>query len=165
MKAFMEKELESEVLNQKLERELFEQRRTEFESQYPLLKNKTFDEIKNELLYHKKIKNNLGITKCKKEVADLLANAYFQGRQRVARLMEKEIPGYNDQIRESVRPDPKSIGHKIGTPLIYGTAGTSWHNVLVVNDQGVKLMPYKNIKDPVVASYTIGDHTLPYIMQ
>ena len=85
----------------------------------------------------------------------------------MAALMESEIDDYKNQIRESVRPDFTSVGKKIGTPMIYGAKGTPWHNVLIVHDVGVDLVPFQRLtkggRQPIVQYYHVGNHELPYV--
>lgn len=163
---FAEEDLDSKIWLERSEQRLFEQSKPELEKKYSVIKGKSFDEIKNLPIY-KKIKGTLASRKYLNQVASGLAEVVFKGSQRMAKLMENEIPDYQEQIRESIRPDFSSVQKKIGTPIIYGTKGTPWHKTLVVKSNGVELASFKELvkgdKQPKINYYHIGDHALPYI--
>jgi pyoverdine/dityrosine biosynthesis protein Dit1 len=60
------------------------------------------------------------------------------------RFLKKTIPGYEKMIRLSVHPY-EDISQKWGISLIYGSMGTPWHNVLVMDNQTVFLRKLKDL--------------------
>jgi hypothetical protein len=167
--AFLREDLDTNILMEQSERILFEQHRPELEKKYEQIKGKSFDDIwKNSQCSSlcRKIKTTLGARKYLHGVATDLAQCAYQGSRRMAKLMENEIPAYDTQIRESIRPDKNSVRKKIGTPVIYGAEGTPWHKVLVINASGITLASYKDIakkKEPKVAYCSIGGRELGFI--
>jgi|GEM_PF-4847164 len=166
---FLREDLDNNVLMEQSERMAFEQRKADLEQKYEQIKGKSFDVIWKNAQYSslcKKIKTMLGARKNLHAVAAELAQCAYQGSQRMAALMEHEIPDYDSQIRESIRPDKNSVRKKIGTPVIYGAEGTPWHKVLVVNDVGVTLASYKDLakkREPKIAYCCIDGHELGFV--
>ncbi len=110
-----------------------------------------------------------------KDAAKQVAETAYVGSKREAIMLEKEIPEFDNMIRQSVRPDMFSVAKKIGTPMIYHSyqsSGTPWHNVLVVkpvsrfHSGSVELKHYKEVEkkleDYPLKGYTIDGHELNY---
>lgn len=163
--AFLREDLDSDLWIDRAECIRFNQEKAALESKYPQIKDKSFSTLKSEPIFNKKIKSNLGARKHLNTVASALAKTVFIGSQKMALLMEKEIPDFHKQIRESVRADKMSVQKKLGTPIIYGSTGTPWHKVLVIESDSVKLVPYKELAKakPALSYYVIGNLELGYI--
>jgi hypothetical protein len=100
-------------------------------------------------------------------IAEQVAVAAMQGRQRMAALMENEIPEYTKQIRESVNIDFSDVTKKVGTHVSYESDGTLWHK------GGVRLDKYQELVDSngdlsygkKIFYYKIGKWELPFIQE
>lgn len=149
-------------------RKLFAQRREELEKCFSIIKGASFDEVQK-LPIFKKIQEMLQVRSQLETCAKHLAILAYQGGRRMALLMENEVDGFHQQIRESCIPNFASVQKKIYTQIIYGAKGTPWHNVLVTVSLGTKervfleLVPLKRLTNPTVMYYHLGDYALLYV--
>ncbi len=170
-KVFMKEDLTTDAWLYRAESKLFNQKRAQLEAnrKFQVMRGKSFDEIRKDRVIYKKLQSLLGAKQYINNTAYKLAVTVLMGNKRMAALMENEIFDYQKQIRQSVRADYKSTRNKLGIPMIYGSNGTPWHKVLVVDSNSVRLSSYKDVTDevqyPYVQAYHIDNHELLYINQ
>ena len=82
------------------------------------------------------------------QLAYELADAVSRGSSRNRALLHDSIPNYASHIRLSVSPsEDGSVASKLGISLVYGSTGTTWHNILALTRGGIELMHRKRFVD------------------
>jgi pyoverdine/dityrosine biosynthesis protein Dit1 len=115
------------------------------------------------------IKKSLPTRKRLKETAQLLARCYLKGAAMLRQALSDNFPEYDAHVRLSIRSS-KDLNSKFGIQLVLGSTGTPWHNTLLVNGAGVRLVQkneYENccIRTIRIAQGTQNELNLDYLIQ
>lgn len=172
-KIFIREDLDTDDVTKAAEKTMFEQKKEVLSKKLPKMKGLSFEAVQADEPLYRKIKPNLSAKKYIDEVSQEIGVTALRGSKRTAALMKNEIENFDQKIRLSVRPDANSVADKVGIPLIVGSEGTPWHNVLVVGKDSIRLAKYKDCckkngdlkSDYEVKCHVVGDCELSYLYE
>ncbi len=95
---------------------------------------------------HEKAQQMIAINKLLRETAHEVAQGFLIGEKVMQKVFKICMPDYGSFIRLDFHaPDDGNISSKLGISLVYGSPGTPWHGVIVVDRRRIRLMSIKDI--------------------